>query len=140
MMRVKQECLEEAEHDEFDDLTLEELKSLLDNFKNLAKPEQMDLIQYMRKLEKTNPEKVKLLKAAGPNMSGQGQQGPGDRYSHKNFQFSLHFCICLSADYEIFDVLYIFTWSIFRKHLFYRFRVFLLSFTWDTVLDQSVWV
>ena len=64
----------------------------------------------MRKLEKTNPEKVKLLKAAGPNMSGNsGQQGPGDRYSHKNFQFSLHFCICLSADYEIFDVLYIFT-------------------------------
>ena len=77
------------------------------------------MFQYMRKLEKTNPEKVKLLKAAGPNMSGnsgQGQQGPGDRYSHKNFQFSLHFCICLSADYEIFDVLYIFTWSNFQKH------------------------
>ena len=69
------------------------------------------MFQYMRKLEKTNPEKVKLLKAAGPNMSGnsgQGQQGPGDRYSHKNFQFSLHFCTCLSVDYEILDVLYVY--------------------------------
>ena len=74
-MQVKQECLEEAEHDEFDDLTLEELKSLLDNFKNLAKPEQMDLIQYMRKLETTNPEKVKLLKQAGA-AGGGGNQAP----------------------------------------------------------------
>jgi hypothetical protein len=48
--------------DEFDDLTIEELRSLLDNFKNLSKGEQMDLIRYMRKLEKTDPEKVKLLK------------------------------------------------------------------------------
>ena len=55
MMQVKQECLAEAAaagggaepHDEFDDLTVEELKSLLDNFKNLAKAEQMDLIQVL---------------------------------------------------------------------------------------------
>ena len=57
-MQVKQECLAEAAaaaaggggaepHDEFDDLTVEELKSLLDNFKNLAKAEQMDLIQVL---------------------------------------------------------------------------------------------
>jgi len=48
--------------DEFDDLTIEELRSLLDNFKNLSKGEQMDLIRYMKKLEQTDPEKVKLLK------------------------------------------------------------------------------
>ena len=48
--------------DEFDDLTIEELKSLLDNFKNLSKGEQMDLIRYMKKLEQNDPEKVKLLK------------------------------------------------------------------------------
>merc|ERR550525_1233491 len=47
--------------DEFDDLTVEELRSLLDNFKNLSKGEQMDLIRYMKKLEQTDPEKVKLL-------------------------------------------------------------------------------
>lgn len=50
--------------DEFDDLTVEELKSLLDNFKNLSKAEQMDLIKYMKKLETTDPEKVKLLKGS----------------------------------------------------------------------------
>ena len=77
-MQVKQECLEEAEHDEFDDLTLEELKSLLDNFKNLAKPEQMDLIQYMRKLETTNPEKVKLLKQAGAAGGASNQAPPSN--------------------------------------------------------------
>ena len=50
--------------DEFDDLTVEELKSLLDNFKNLSKAEQMDLIKYMKKLETSDPEKVKLLKGS----------------------------------------------------------------------------
>ena len=48
--------------DDFDDLTITELRSLLDNFKNLSKPEQMDLIQYMRKLEASNPAKVRQLK------------------------------------------------------------------------------
>ena len=60
--------------DEFDDLTIEELRSLLDNFKNLSKGEQMDLIRYMKKLEQTDPEKVKLLKGsvkpAAPGPSG----------------------------------------------------------------------
>ena len=51
--------------DEFDDLTIDELRSLLDNFKNLSKAEQMDLIQYMRKLETTDPDKVKQLKSDG---------------------------------------------------------------------------
>ena len=46
--------------DEFDDLTVDELRSLLDNFKNLSKGEQMDLIRYMRKLEQNDPQKVKF--------------------------------------------------------------------------------
>ena len=61
--------------DEFDDLTIEELRSLLDNFKNLSKSEQMDLIRYMRKLEHSDPEKVKLLKQTVKP----GQQNPGTR-------------------------------------------------------------
>merc|ERR1712083_102462 len=60
--------------DEFDDLTIEELRSLLDNFKNLSKGEQMDLIRYMKKLELTDPEKVKLLK-----QSVKPSQKPGTR-------------------------------------------------------------
>ena len=43
-------------------MTIEELRSLLDNFKNLSKTEQLDLIQYMKKLETTNPDKVKMLR------------------------------------------------------------------------------
>ena len=61
--------------DEFDDLTIEELRSLLDNFKNLSKGEQMDLIRYMKKLELTDPDKVKLLK-----QSVKPGQKPGTRY------------------------------------------------------------
>ena len=66
--------------DEFDDLTIEELRSLLDNFKNLSKGEQMDLIRYMKKLEQTDPEKVKLLKGSvkptpGPS-AGDGPSKP----------------------------------------------------------------
>ena len=51
-------------NNELDDLTLDELKSLLDNFKNLSKSEQMDLIQYMKKLETSNPDKVRQLKSS----------------------------------------------------------------------------
>ena len=58
----------------YTDLTIEELRSLLDNFKNLSKGEQMDLIRYMKKLEQTDPEKVKLLKGSvkPPGPSGDG--------------------------------------------------------------------
>ena len=65
--------------DEFDDLTIEELRSLLDNFKNLSKGEQMDLIRYMKKLELTDPDKVKLLK-----QSVKPGQKPGTRYYFLN--------------------------------------------------------
>ncbi len=60
--------------DELDDLTVEELRSLLDNFKNLSKSEQKDLIQYMRKLEATNPAKVQQLKK-GPSLVSAGGEG-----------------------------------------------------------------
>ena len=62
--------------DEFDDLTVEELRSLLDNFKNLSKGEQMDLIRYMRKLEQNDPEKVKLLKQSVKPGSGPAKTTP----------------------------------------------------------------
>merc|ERR1719219_2532117 len=42
----------------FDELTIEELASLFKNFKNLEKPIQNSLIDYMKKLEKSNPAKV----------------------------------------------------------------------------------
>ena len=46
----------------FDELTIEELASLFKNFKNLEKPIQNSLIDYMKKLEKSNPAKVTDLK------------------------------------------------------------------------------
>merc|ERR1719318_704289 len=49
--------------DDLDDLTIDELRSLLNSFKNLSKQEQVDLISYMKKLETTNPDKVKQLRA-----------------------------------------------------------------------------
>ena len=72
--------------DEFDDLTIEELRSLLDNFKNLSKGEQMDLIRYMKKLELTDPDKVKLLK-----QSVKPVQKPGTRYYLSNIFSSKRF-------------------------------------------------
>ena len=46
----------------FDELTIEELASLFKNFKNLEKPIQNSLIDYMKNLEKSNPAKVTDLK------------------------------------------------------------------------------
>ena len=67
--------------DEFDELTIDDLRSLLDNFKNLSKAEQMDLIQYMRKLETTDPDKVKQLKSSSGD--GDGSTGHMDsRYKN----------------------------------------------------------
>ena len=66
-------------NDEFDDLTLIELKSLLDNFKNLSKSEQMDLINYMKKLETTNPEKVLQLRSSFPTAMSAGVDEKNDQ-------------------------------------------------------------
>ena len=78
--------------DEFDDLTIEELRSLLDNFKNLSKGEQMDLIRYMKKLELTDPEKVKLLK-----QSVKPGQKPGTRYYSNPFFQKIFFIYDLTG-------------------------------------------
>ena len=51
---------------EFDDLTTQELKLLLENFKNLSQSEQKDLIQYMKKQETVDPNKVNYLKSSFP--------------------------------------------------------------------------
>ena len=48
--------------DGFDDLTIEELTSLFKNFKGLDRSIQERLIEYMKRLEKTNPDKVQRLK------------------------------------------------------------------------------
>ena len=59
---------------------MDELRSLLDNFKNLSKAEQKDLIQYMRKLEATNPAKVQQLKrGVGGGGGGGGGGGSGEQ-------------------------------------------------------------
>ena len=43
-------------------LSMNEVRSLLANFNSLSRQEQEDLVNYMKKLEKTNPEKVRSLK------------------------------------------------------------------------------
>ena len=53
---------------EFDDLSIHELKSLLDNFNNLSQMEQKDLIEYMKKQELVNPDKVTDLKSSCPSL------------------------------------------------------------------------
>ena len=69
---------------EFDDLRIEELQALMDNFKNLAKSEQVDLIQYMKRLETSNPEKVEQLKSSfssamqAASSGGSGADGNND--------------------------------------------------------------
>jgi len=45
-----------------EELTMQDLQSLLNSFSTLSKQEQTDLINYMKKLEATNPEKVQQLK------------------------------------------------------------------------------
>merc|ERR1712098_569816 len=53
--------------DQLEDLTIQDLQSLLTSFNTLSKIEQNDLINYMKKLEATNPEKVNLLKEGMKN-------------------------------------------------------------------------
>jgi hypothetical protein len=47
---------------DFDDLTLDDLTALFKNFKDLDRDNQKSLIDYMKRLEKTNPAKVTELK------------------------------------------------------------------------------
>ena len=77
--------------DEFDELTLEELRSLLSNFKNLSKSEQMDLVQYMRKIETTDPEKVKKLK----------EFSTSNKTTDKPPQSRYFYCICSPSIHQL---------------------------------------
>ena len=58
------------------ELTIEDLQSLLNSFNTLSKQEQTDLINYMKKLEATNPEKVKKLKEGMSNFKPEVDEGP----------------------------------------------------------------
>ena len=64
--RVVEPDLAKASPDEdpnaFDDLTIEDLTSLFKNFKDLDRENQLNLVEYMKKIEKTNPKKVNELK------------------------------------------------------------------------------
>ena len=64
--------------DALEELTVEDLKSLLRSFNTLSKQEQNDLINYMKKLEATDPEKVKILKEV-MKTSDQDQGGLASR-------------------------------------------------------------
>ncbi len=60
---LHKESKDAADEDDLDDLTLDDLKSLFENFKQLDRENQTNLITYMKKLEKTNPSKVMELKS-----------------------------------------------------------------------------
>ncbi len=64
----------QVEEDDYDELTVEDLKSLFQNFKDLDRENQTHLIAYMKKLEKTNPRKVMELKS---HIHGEGRGGGG---------------------------------------------------------------
>ena len=70
---MKEELMEEEEEEEekvvvkieadpFDDLTDEELVSLLTNFKTLSQGDQQNLVCYMKKMEQEDPQRVQRLK------------------------------------------------------------------------------
>eukprot|EP00094_Tigriopus_californicus_P013094 TCALIF_12663-PA protein Name:"Protein of unknown function" AED:0.36 eAED:0.36 QI:0/0.66/0.42/1/1/1/7/0/908 len=55
--------MEPTEDDtDFDDLTLEDLTSLFKNFNDLDEENQKNLLEYMKRIEKSNPSKVTELK------------------------------------------------------------------------------
>ena len=48
--------------DQYDELTVDELISLLQNFSKLDKDSQEQLVLYMKKLESTHPDRVAFIK------------------------------------------------------------------------------
>jgi hypothetical protein len=60
----KAQVQEQGDEDSYDDLTVQDLISLFQNFKELDKDSQEQLILYMKKLEATNPKKVALIKSS----------------------------------------------------------------------------
>merc|ERR1711962_1575525 len=71
---VEMEDVQKEEREELDGLTMEELRSLLQNFQNLSRQEQADMIAYMRRLEVRDPEKVRRLKLGLPQWNSNGQE------------------------------------------------------------------
>merc|ERR1712037_82442 len=67
---VEMEDAQKEEREELDGLTMEELRSLLQNFQNLSRQEQTDMIAYMRRLEGRDPDKVRRLKLGLPQWGG----------------------------------------------------------------------
>ena len=57
-----------------DHLTTRELRSMLANFKTLSNQEQGDLVNYMKELENTNPEKARNVKEVVRSPGG-GEEG-----------------------------------------------------------------
>ncbi len=58
----EEEVVVKIEADPFDDLTDEELVSLLKNFKTLSQGDQSNLVCYMKKMEQEDPHRVQRLK------------------------------------------------------------------------------
>merc|ERR1711962_434923 len=71
---VEMEDVQKEGREELDGLTMEELRSLLQNFQNLSRQEQADMIAYMRRLEVRDPEKVRRLKLGLPRWNSNGQE------------------------------------------------------------------
>merc|ERR1719370_2327752 len=71
---VEMEDVQKDGREELDGLTMEELRSLLQNFQNLSRQEQADMIAYMRRLEVRDPEKVRRLKLGLPQWNSNGRE------------------------------------------------------------------
>merc|ERR1719234_1898397 len=67
---VEMEDVQKDHREDLDGLTMEELRSLLQNFQNLSRQEQTDMISYMRRLEVRDPDKVRRLKLGLPQWGG----------------------------------------------------------------------
>jgi hypothetical protein len=62
VVEEEEEVVVKMEVDPFDDLTDEELVSLLSNFRTLSQGDQQNLVCYMKKMEQEDPYRVQRLK------------------------------------------------------------------------------
>ena len=60
--RVLEEETDNLDLSDYDDLTVEDLTALFKNFKKLDRENQKNLVEYMKKIERTDPAKVNELK------------------------------------------------------------------------------
>jgi len=61
-IEVDTHATDEPQDEEGEDFTIDELKSLLENFEYLSRSEQTDLMNYVRKLERRKPETMQVLR------------------------------------------------------------------------------